>query len=119
MTNGAFFDQVSLAAIANLTAGMTATNGTFVELISSFLIVRVFLKFFYKTKTTANAELQIFIVSAISWIVGNSLLRGHSWQTQDLYLSPEIYEHDDVNKPKSRGFAFITGICLDLLRKAI
>jgi hypothetical protein len=44
MTNGAFFDQVSLAAIANLTAGMTSTNGTFMELLTAFIIVRVVLK---------------------------------------------------------------------------
>jgi hypothetical protein len=119
MTKGNFFDQISLASIANLTAGMTSTRGTFIELISSFIIVRIALKIFYKTSLTLNAELQLFIVSSISWIIGNSLLRDHEWQTPDLYLEPDLYKNSTSPKEGLDGMAFVTRICLDLLRKVV
>jgi hypothetical protein len=66
-----------------------------------------------------NAELQLFIISAVSWIVGNSLLRGHEWQTQDLYLQPEMYKSETPEDGTTYGMSFATRICLDLLRKVI
>jgi hypothetical protein len=119
MPNGTFFDQVSLAAIANLTAGMTSTRGTIIELITSFLIVRVALKIFYSANLTLNGELQLLIVSAVSWIVGNSLLRDHDWQTQDLYLEPEQYKELAPSSMSENGISIALRTCLDLLRKVV
>jgi hypothetical protein len=81
--------------------------------------VRVALKIFYRTKMSVNAELQLFIVSAVSWIIGNSLLRGHEWQTQDLYLQPEMYKSEALEDKGTYGMSLVTRVCLDLLRKII
>lgn len=88
MSNGGFFDQISLAAIANLTAGMTSVNGSFIDLLLSLVVVRVGLRLFYNSDLSRGGEVRLFIVSVIAWILGNSISRGHDWKTQEIYLDP-------------------------------
>jgi len=92
-----YFDQVSLAAIANLSAGMVSVDGGIRDLILSLILVRLGLKIFYNVQLKANTEIQLFLISAIAWIVGHSLLKNHSWDPPAVFddRPPAIDQHHD------------------------
>lgn len=118
---GGYFDQLSLAAIGNLTAGMTSVNGSFLDLILSFIIIRIGLRIFYNIDLPRGAEIQLFIISIVSWIIGNALLKGHDWNTQEIYLDPSGLKTSKVEKEDfltSRA-KFAARVCLDFIRKII
>jgi len=121
-TKGGYFDQLSLAAIGNLTAGMTSVNGSFLDLILSFIIIRIGLRIFYKIDLPRGGEVQLFIISVISWIIGNALLNGHDWKTPEIYLNPSAADlkkakvEDDFLTSRAK---FAAKVCLDFVRKII
>lgn len=115
-TTGGYFDQVSLSFVANLSAGMLAVNGGLLELIISLIIIRIGLKFFYKTDFTLETEVQLLSISALAWLLGYAILKGHTWQPEDVYLYPE-----QSPTPKQTGSTskFFADLCLNFVRKII
>ena len=121
---GGYFDQLSLAAIGNLTAGMPSVNGSFLDLILSFIIIRIGLRIFYNIDLPRGAEIQLFIISIVSWIIGNALLKGHEWKTQEIYLDPSSEFGPNSSKVEKEDFLtsrakFAARVCLDFVRKII
>jgi hypothetical protein len=110
-----YFDQVSLAAIANLSAGMVSVDGGIREMILSLLLVRLGLKLFYNVNLKPNIEVQLFLISAIAWMIGNSLLRGHSWNPP--YVFDDRVPEDVIDDPATSLKKVITSVISSLFRK--
>jgi hypothetical protein len=110
-----YFDQVSLAAIANLSAGMVSVDGGLRDMILSLLLVRVGLKIFYNVHLKPNTEIQLFLISAIAWIVGNSLLRGHSWNPP--YVFDDRVPEEPMEDPATSIKRIVTSVVSSLFRK--
>jgi hypothetical protein len=112
-----YFDQISLAAVANLTAGLVTVDGGIRELLFSLIVVRLGLKIFYRAEIKMDAEIQLFLISAVSWLVGHALLRGHSWDPSPLYLTRQSQlspQEDNSDKIK-----VVCNAVLNFIRKII
>jgi hypothetical protein len=112
-----YFDQISLAAVANLSAGLISVDGGLRDMIISLILVRIGLKIFYNAKLKPQSEIQLLVVSAIAWLIGHSLLKGHDWDPPEVFIdnpknSLEQAEKETIVK-------IITSTCLSILRKII
>jgi hypothetical protein len=112
-----YFDQISLAAVANLSAGLISVNGGLRDMILSLILVRIGLKIFYNAKLKPQSEIQLLVISAIAWLIGHSLLKGHDWDPPEVFIdNPKITSEPD---DKENIVNIITSTCLSLLRKII
>jgi hypothetical protein len=112
-----YFDQVSLAALANFSSGMVTVNGGLRELIISLILVRIGLKIFYNVDLKPRNEIQLFLISAIAWMIGNSLLRGHSWEPPAVF-DDKIPEEEMTDVGKSI-IGIATSVVTSLIRKML
>lgn len=112
-----YFDQISLAAVANLSAGLISVNGGLIDLILSLILVRIGLKIFYNAKLKPQSEIQLFVISAIAWLVGHSLLKGHDWDPPEVFIdNPKTMV---VVSEQEHIVSVVANACLSLLRKMV
>jgi hypothetical protein len=112
-----YFDQISLAAVANLSAGLISVNGGLIDLILSLILVRIGLKIFYNANLKPQSEIQLFVISAIAWLVGHSLLKGHDWDPPEVFIdNPKTME---VVTEQEHIVSVVANAFLSLLRKMI
>lgn len=114
-----YFDQLSLSAVANLSAGLVSTNGGLLDLIVSLVLVRLGLRIFYNTTLQTQREIQLIVVSALSWIIGHALVKGHVWGPSNLFLPPEDYVFPSSDDPKVRFERTLVGSILNFLKNIV
>jgi hypothetical protein len=112
-----YFDQVSLAALANFSSGMVSVNGGLRELVLSLVLVRLGLKLFYDVHLKPRNEIQLFLVSAIAWMIGNSLLRGHNWNPPAVF--DDKIPQEEMTDARKSILGIATSVITSLIRKML
>ena len=113
-----YFDQLSLAAVASLSSGIVVANGTLLDLLLTILIVRAGLLLFYRIRTPdLDGEIRLLIVSSIGWLIGHTITRGHTWNTNDnLVANPSSRS---FLQPKAQKPNVFIGALLSILQKIL
>jgi len=79
-----YFDQLSLAVVSSFSSGIVTPTGSLTDLLLTIVIVRAGLFLFYRLRTpNLDGEIRLVVLSAVGWLLGNSITNGHSWNTED------------------------------------
>jgi hypothetical protein len=113
-----YFDQLSLATIASFSSGIVNSSGTLGDLLLTILIVRAGLLIFYKLKRPhIDGEIRLLVISAIGWLLGAAITRGHSWNTDDDHVADASMR--SFNAPPPQKTNIWVNAVISLIQKLI
>lgn len=96
-----FFDTLAVTAFGNFCGGLISPNGSVVSLLVTLIAIRLVFFLAISHRLSPELELRVALISAVSWLIGNSLVKDHTWTEYDETVTRRGVAPDRPNIPRS------------------